>query len=289
MDYKKACNIEDALTMLREAGDSVLILAGGTDVMAGMNGKPASDKTVIYIGDIADLRGIRETPGDIRIGSLVTAAEIEESEIIARYAGALCEAAKESASPQVRNRATIGGNIATASPAGDLLCALFALDASIVVGTGGDVRKISDIITGAKKTSLKPGELITEIIIPKLSGICGSDFLKVGKRKAMSISITNVACAVSLGRGGRVDEIRIAIGASAPTVVRAAAMENALKGNIVNESYIKEKSTLAVDAIDPITDQRATMWYRREVIPVLAARAVTAAVNAAESIQEVAK
>ena len=282
MVYKKAHSIDDALAFLGEAGDSALILAGGTDVMAGLNGKPSPDKTVIYIGDIPELKGIRETEESVRIGSLVTAAEIEDSDIVAKYAAALSEAAKESAGPQVRNRATIGGNIGTASPAGDLLCALFALNASVVIAGSKSIRGISEVVTGVKKTSLKPGEFITEIIIPKMPAAYGSAFHKIGKRKAMTISIASAACAVSLGSGDCIEDIRIAIGAAAPTVVRAAALEKLLKGSAFAESDITEKSKLAADAISPITDQRATSWYRREVAPVLTAMAVMAAINAAK-------
>ena len=286
MIYNKACNVEDALAMLRDAGDNALILAGGTDIMPDLNKFPVSEKSVVYVGDIAELREIKETANEIRIGSLVTASQIESSKIVEKYAAALREAAMESAAPQVRNRATIGGNIATASPAGDMLCALYALNASIAIGNSGDIRKISDVVTGIKKTSLNPGDLITEIIIPKAAGTFGSAFLKIGKRKAMTISIACAACAVSL-HDGRIEDVRVAIGSAAPTVVRATAMEDALKGEIATESDIDRKSKLAADAVSPITDQRATKWYRKEVAPVLAARAFLAAVSSAENIREV--
>ena len=298
MNYKKASSIGEALAMLNET-DNALILAGGTDVMADLNRAPSPDKTVIYIGDIEELKIIRETVDGIHIGSLVPAAEIAESEIVGKYAAALRDAAGESAGPQVRNRATIGGNIATASPAGDMICALFALDAAVAVAHSDresgapaegavrtEIRKISELITGARQTALKANEIITEIIIPKAPGASGSAFLKMGKRKAMSISIVNAACAVTLGQENRIDAIRIALGSVAPTVVRAETVENELAGKPADKDLIAEITKLAAGAIDPITDQRAPGWYRREIVPVLAARAVMAAVCDAGGMQE---
>lgn len=291
LTYFKAKSLNEAFDVLDEAGGKKIILAGGTDIMVEMNRTPGvPGTTIVYIGDIAGLKEIKETDEEIRIGALVTASQIEASDIIHKYATTLHQAAAETAGPMVRNRATIGGNIGTASPAGDMISALNALNADVVIASksGTEKKKIGELITGVKKTSLKPGQIITEIIIPKKSGIFGSAFLKQGKRKAMAISIANTACALSLSADGRtIADISLVIGSAATTTVHAIEVEKALKGHKVDEAAIKEKAKLVVSSINPITDQRTTKWYRVEVIPVMLARTIMEAISQANS-EEVA-
>lgn len=282
MNYLKATSLSEALDGLGSAG-SPRILAGGTDLLVEHNRQPlAADTTFVYIGDIGELKQIHDRGDTLEVGSLATAAALEGSALVARKAPALMMAARESAGPQVRNRATIGGNIATASPAGDLVCALYALDATVVVaGPGGRNEKaMGELITGVKRTSLQKGELIESICIPTFEGTTGSAFCKMGSRKAMTISVANAACRVRL-EGDTIADIRLAVGAMAPTVLRMTDIEGSLTGKKAEEAAIREACKDAAALVAPITDGRSTEWYRREVAPVLLAKTVLLAVEIA--------
>lgn len=283
MNYLKVTKLDDALNSLKTIGN-FKVLAGGTDLLVEHNRQPlAMDTTFVYIGDIDEFKLIRNTGTTLEIGSLVTAAQLAQSDLVALKAAALQKAAKESASPQVRNRATIGGNIATASPAGDLVCALYALDASVlIVGPKGRrLQNITELITGVKKIALQPDELIAGVNIPLMSENTGSAFCKMGKRQAMTISLASAACMVIM-ENGIIHDIRLVAGAVAPMVLRMTTVEQALLGKHVDENFVREKCELAKVLISPITDQRATAWYRSEVIPVLLYQAVMqATANAA--------
>ena len=273
IEYLKAESIADAVSKLESAGDSATILAGGTDLLVGYNSKPVKQgTTIVYIGEIEEMKAIEETEKELRIGSLVTTAEIAESPLIARYARGLQQAAQESAGPQVRNRATIGGNIATASPAGDMISPLYALGASVAIAgkNGNVIKNMSEVIIGVKKTALTRDQIITQFIIPKSGSTTESAFEKIGKRKAMTISSANAACQVTLDKDCTIiKDLRVSVGAAGPTIGMAHNLANALRGNPVDHVFIKEKSRLACEVISPITDQRATRWYRQEVVPVL--------------------
>lgn len=283
MKYYNAAGLACALDLLDAAEGSGVILAGGTDIMVEFNRTPVDEGLcVIHIGGIDELAQITETDHDIRMGCLVTAAQVLDSPLLHRHAAALWEAAYASSGPQVRNRATIGGNIGTASPAGDMVAALNCLGASVTIRSkyGGKTGTVDEIICGAKQTVLKNNEIITEISVPKCAPFAGSAFEKMGRRKAMAISLAGAACFVKLDPSGRViEDIRVVIGSAAPTTVRAADVETALRGMPVDDGIIREKSKLALLSVSPITDQRATRNYRSELIPVLVSRAIARAVS----------
>jgi len=271
LEVKLAKNVQEAIAFLNEA-EGGQIIAGGTDVMVGLNANAVPDDlTLVHIGDIDELKYITETEEAFEIGSLTTDTMLCDSEAVREKAYALWQAAYQSAGPQVRNRATVGGNIGTASPAADVVCALEALDAdAVIAGPDGEKTvKVASIITGPKKVNLQKGEIITKLIVPKAA----SAFNKIGKRQAVTISIANTSTAVEMD-GDIIKDIRIVIGSVAATHVRAEAVEAALKGQKADAALIEEKSKLAADSINPITDQRATAWYRKQIVPVLVARSI---------------
>ena len=283
MNYVKATTVSEAVKLLREAGEKGILLAGGTDIMVGLNAKPAPEGTcLIDIGGLCELKGIVEEESYLRIGALVTAAELAKDPMVLKWAPALAQAAAASAGPQVRNRATIGGNIGTASPAGDLISALYALDADIVIAgeEGESVKKINEVMVGVKRHSIGCG-LVTEIRLPKCCPCCTtSAFEKMGKRKAMTVSLANVSVRIALSEAGdSIAEARIVVGAASTTVVRAAAVEEALKGKALDGLCVECAAKLVAESISPITDQRATKWYRMEIIPVLVAKTINKALE----------
>ncbi len=261
---------------MQESGRDAVLLAGGTDVMTQLNRDgTARGMSIVHIGGIQELKEICRRDGELYIGALVTAAQLAASPAVCDLAPALAQAAAASAGPQVRNRATIGGNIGTASPAGDLITALWALDATLMIAGPMGIRQqhINEVVVGVKRTSLARDEMITEIRIPRQNKV--SAFEKMGKRSAMTISFASVACALQIDTAaGKIASARVAIGAAAPTTVRATALEQALEGMALDGEEIRRAAVLAREAICPSTDQGASRWYRMEVVAPLAAKTI---------------
>ena len=283
-EYVCPTGLGEALELAAKYGIQAAVMAGGTDLMVWLNARQINPRYVIDISRIGELRFIRQELGCIRIGALTTFAELTKSELVRREAAVLSEAARNSAGPQVRNLATIGGNLGTASPAGDLILAMAALDAQLTVRSlkGGRTLPLDQFLVGPKKNALGSDELITEIVVPTLAGKRGSAFQKLGNRQAMTIAIASAGAVVTLSNdGGYFEQVRVALGSVAPTVVRAKQFEQALQGKPATAAEIANAQSLVQASIEPITDIRGQAWYRREVADVLAARAVEDALAAA--------
>ena len=290
-NFYRAADVADAARALGEAGGKAIILAGGTDVMVDVNhGRLERGHAFVYIGDVPGLSDIAEAGGTLDIGCMATAANILESRAVREKAPALWMAAKGLGGPQVRNRATIGGNIGTANPSGDFIPALIALGAEATIESGGRRASVEGIPTGVKKTSLAPDEIITKVSIPLSGARQGSAFFKIGKRKAMTISVANAAAWVALDeKGETVEAVRIAVGCCGPTVLRVKSLEAALAGVPV-ASLPSLPMRPAEGETMPRTSKRATQWYRSEIVPVLIRRAVVKAAaiaNGADPGEEV--
>ncbi len=228
--------------------------------MVSLKERVAVSSRLVDIGRLDELRFIEEQ-GSLVIGALATMAELAASSVVKTRAQALAQAAGQAAGPSVRNLATIGGNLGTASPAGDLICALVALEARVVLASAAGTRElpVEEFCLAPKKHCLAAGELITQIIVPALPATSASAFQKLGKRRAMSISVANAAAAVTLSADGkRFEKVRVSLGSVAPTVVRATAFEAALTGAPASLETIGAAAPLVKDDITPITDARAT-------------------------------
>jgi len=269
--------LDAAVAVLGEHPDA-LVLAGGTDLMVEVNEHLRTltgDETVVAVGRIGELRTWAHDPttATVRLGAGVTYAELA-SEPLAGLLPAMAQAARTVGSPQIRNVATIGGNVATCSPAGDGLPVLAALDATVELA-GADRRRtlpVAEFMTGVKRTARRPGELITAVSVPVLDGWQG--YAKVGVRNAMVISICGACLAVD--RPTR--SVRIALGSVAPTIVRAAEAEafantavDWTAGTVDDESAARF-GELTAAATRPIDDHRASAAYRRHAVGVLARR-----------------
>jgi CO/xanthine dehydrogenase FAD-binding subunit len=278
--------LEDAVAALAAHPDA-LVLAGGTDVMVEVNEawrRLGDGTTVVAVGRLPELRTWVHDPATrtLTIGAGVTYAELTV-EPLAGLVPAMAQAARTVGSPQIRNAATLGGNLATCSPAGDGLPVLSALDAVVHVAgpQGGRAQAVHEFMVGVKRTTLAPGELITAVSVPVLDGWQG--YAKVGVRNAMVIAIAGVCVAVD--RPGR--SVRIALGSVAPTIVRARQAEQ-LAGEAVDwaagtldSAVIARVASLAAGASSPIDDHRSTAAYRRRAVEVLTARQLHRAFGAA--------
>lgn len=260
--------------------DNIRYLAGGTDYVPKLNKMldriPTGDEPtthLIYMGKLG-FNDITEEDHEVRIGALTTLADILEDRSIHELYPVLYQGITELAGFTVRSIATIGGNLCNASPAADTATPLLVLDAQMVIlGREGErVIPIIDFFKGPGVTILNKDEILKEIIIRKQPG--KSAFMKLGRRKAETLSIVNAAAYVEIEEGV-FKEVRCAAGAVAPTPVRCYQLENELVGKEVSIEVVEAaaKNRMA-DDIHPIDDLRASAWYRHRVAPVIMKRAI---------------
>jgi carbon-monoxide dehydrogenase medium subunit len=272
-----ATDSRHAVALLAEHGPSVKVLAGGSDLLVELKLMPDGPKAVVDISRAADLKHIAITDQGLSIGALATHSEIMRSPIIKKLFPALVDAAHTIGAVQTRNLGTLGGNLVTAVPSLDSGPTLIALEAQVVIlGPAGRRRlALADFFTGPRKTDLKPGELLIEILIPKKNLGKPASFQKFGLRKGQALALVNVAASVWLkGEKSRFAEPRIALGAVAPTVIRAPQAEAYLEGRAATPEAMAEAGRIAAGEGKPISDFRASAEYRRELIAVLTRRAL---------------
>ena len=255
--------IPDTISELDEMAFRGQLIAGGTDLLVQLRAG-ASVERFVDVTNLADAPPVVEDQGDV----LVVSALAPLSDLVRCLAGrlpALAQAAAVFASWQIRNRATIGGNLANASPAADTVPPLVVADARLQLRCGGVERLVSaeEFALGPRKTVLQPGEWIRTIRIPKPSGTDG--FRKLGARAAMAISISSLAWRWHRRADGSISEVRLAAGAVAPTVRRCRATEAALEGTRPGAESAAAAARLLQQEISPIDDVRASRWFRREV------------------------
>ncbi len=263
--------LEEALDCLHRH-DGITILAGGTDLMPQSRaGRIRIQPTLLNIRRIPELQGIALEDGAIRIGALTTITELLASALVRTRLPALAEACNHFASDQIRNAGTIGGNISNASPAGDTLVPLLALDAEVELAAkpNGHIARrrlpIADYFTGPGRTRREPHELLAGVRIPLPAPGRVAHFFKFGTRPALDISTISIAIAGTL-IDGALGDVRIAFGAVAPTPVRARRTEAVLEGRPLTPATIAGAAAVARDEVDPIDDVRASAWYRKELI-----------------------
>ncbi len=273
--YFAPTEVEDAVKLLSDYGDQATILAGGTDLVPKINDYELKPSVLLYIGNLG-IKGVKEENGKLVVGAMTTTSCIASDPLINEKAGALAEAARLTGSDAVRNSGTIGGNLANASPAADLVPPLLAMDAELVLtGVKGErTVAITDFFTGPGKTVLAASEFIKDIRIPVPQGRVV--FLKLGRRKAMTLSVVNVAVRLHTDGSG-CHEARIAIGSMAPTAIRCTQAETMLLGKKLDGELIQACAEKAIADTSPIDDQRATAWYRLQAGKTLVARAVAQA------------
>jgi CO/xanthine dehydrogenase FAD-binding subunit len=274
--YCAPASVDEAATVLR--GGDVTILASGTDLMPQTQaGRARFGRVLMNIRRIPELRGIAVEQGAIRIGTLTTVAELMESDVIRRDLPVLVEAGDQFASDQLRNTATIGGNICNASPAGDLLVPLLILDAELeLVSMPGGTREsrqvpLREFFVGPGKTTREASELLVAVWVPRPPEGFVARFHKFGTRPALDIAAISIGIGGVLQRGV-LTQVRIAFGAVAPTPIRAPKTEAALEGRALTVDTISAVAQIAHDEVRPISDVRASEWYRRELIHNLTKR-----------------
>ncbi|MBH02051.1 MAG: carbon monoxide dehydrogenase [Acidimicrobiaceae bacterium] len=270
-----AKSVNEACAVLAE-NPATTVLAGGTDLMVQANRGAQSLESVLDLSRIPELKKWALEGSEIVLGAGISYKDLADPQIAA-LVPALTQAARTVGSPQIRNAGTLGGNLATASPAGDTIPVLVAMDAVLQLKSSTENREveITEFITGVKTNALKPGEIIQSITVPVFRG--PQEFLKVGTRNAMVISVVSLALVTDyLGR-----KLRVGVGSVSPVPFRATAAEEFISqefdwetNSALSEKVINKFSELVADSTKPIDDHRGTADYRKHAVGVLAKRAL---------------
>jgi carbon-monoxide dehydrogenase medium subunit len=275
-----ARNLREAIEYMSKLKDAK-VMAGGTDLIVDLKMGRFKPKYVVYIGGLQELKYIHDDGTSLRIGALTTIQEILDSRIVTTKTPLLKAVAEKFAYWQIRNSATIGGNICNASPAADMALPLLVHSALVKVESleGSRLVNIRDFFKGPRQTALKPGEIVTEIIVPHgdMNGYSYAYF-KAGRRLGHDLSLVAVACAVKTG-GGVILDARIALNSVAPTPIRAVTVERTLIGKRASPEVIEEVSKLVVHDISPISDVRAPAEYRLHMAKLLTREALLEALR----------
>ena len=305
-EYHKPQTVREAIDLM-EGLENAKYIAGGTDVMVLIRQKKLAPARLISLRNIGDLNYM-ETEGGLRIGSAVTHNSIAKNDFIQRRYSALADAAKKVGSLQIRNVATMGGNICNAAPSADTACPLLVLDASVVIAGKAGEREmyLDDFFLGPNKVALEKGEIVKGFTMPAFGENTGSAYFKHTRRQAMDLPMLGVAARVTIDIGGSevgckdafctvdsisnilkrledeklvCEDVRIAMGVVAPRPIRARKAEEALKGKVISEKLFEEIGEIAASESQPRDSIRGEAWYRRDMVKVLTKRAILKAVD----------
>lgn len=274
-EYIKPSNLADAISALREYEDAFLF-AGGTDLLVGMKNNFLKPQYIIDLKGIPNMDSF-ECENGWKFGSLTTIRDIEVSKAIREKMPYLYQAAGCLSSVQIRNRATLGGNLCNASPAADMATMFLAMSSQvkIICVDNEKIVELDKFFTGPNSTILNRGEVLTEIIVPRDAEQFKGVYMKFGPRKGMDIGIVNIAVLLDADfKSGLCKRIRIALGAVAPKPIRARQAEGLLNGNALSPDSINKAAELASSESDPISDFRASAAYRRELVKTLVVRGI---------------
>ena len=280
-DYFAPSTLEEATRLLEQHGPDAKLLAGGHSLIPLMKLRLAAPRVLVDLNGVADLAGIEERDGHLRIGAMTRHAQLEASELISDRYPLIADAAAVIADPLVRNRGTIGGSLAHADPAGDLASVMTSLRAElVVVGPGGErTVPIDDFLVGLFTTALEPNEVLTEIRVPSPNGGSGGAYEKLERKVG---DFATVAIAVQLTvRDGTCQEAGIALTAVGPTNLRARQAEDSLRGGSLDEQSLRAAADLAAQEAQPAADLRGSEEYKRDMVRVLTVRALRRALERA--------
>ncbi len=273
--YFQPTSIEETLDLLAQYADKARLIAGGTDVLVELQRGVKPTTTLIDVTALSDLKYIREKNGFLLLGALTTHNDVIASSVCVQRALPLAQACWVVGAPQIRNRATVVGNLVTASPANDTITALTALGAELVLIRRGSERVVAldDFYPGFRRTILQPDELIREIRVPVMQTNQRGLFLRLGLRLAQAISVIDFAIVLTFD-DAVVTDARVTLGSLAPTIVHAHTVETYLQGKQLDEAVCREAGQLAVKDASPIGDVRGSATYRQAALAALVTQAL---------------
>jgi len=279
-EYFSAHSAEEAVALLQKYSPDALPIAGGTELLVRMKQNLIHPKVLVDITHVPEFQGIALTEGGLRIGSLVTHAEVAASPLVRQFAPAVAAASGSVGAVQTRNLGTLGGNLVSCVPSIDSAPALLVLEAQAVVfGVNGRRQfPLTELFVGPRCSSLTPAELLEAVIIPRHNLGKPTCFSKFGRRKALTIALVNAAACVETNpERAHFSQVRLALGAVAPTPIRAYTAEAYLAGKPIAQEVLLEAGRLAAEDAKPIDDFRASAEYRRHLIGVLTRRVIEGA------------
>lgn len=270
---------DECLKILAVRGTAAKLVAGGTDLLPQLKNGLIAPSFVVDLSALKDLKvlGLDER-GSLHIGAGVTARELELDARVRKHYPGLAESAALVGSVQVRNLATLGGNLCNAAPSADMAPPLVALEAEAVIAGPAARRRVPlvQFFTGVRRTVLAPDELLVEIVVPAAAEGSGGSYLRHTPRRELDIAVVGVAAEITLANGVCA-RVGIALAAVAPTPVRATAAEQALQNQPLTPERIERAAELAVQSASPISDQRGSAEFRRHLVRVLTQRTLTIA------------
>jgi len=275
-EFHEASTLEQASELMGCWGAQAQLLAGGTNLLVDLKTDRFRTGHVISINRIAALRGISAADGGVRIGALTTINQLAASAVIRERFPALLDAARVMASPQIRNLATVGGNIAGAVPCADLPPVLAVMCASVSLWSpsGSRTLPIEAFFVGPRETVRRSDEILSEIFVPDAPARSGAAYARFGLRQANSVSVAAVAASLILKADGAVDKARICLSAVAGKPTLVADAQSTLAGNVLDKSSLDRAAEAAMATAQPISDVRGSANYRRELIGTLTRRAL---------------
>jgi carbon-monoxide dehydrogenase medium subunit len=278
-------SVEECLRALADRGPDARVVAGGTDLVPQLKAGMLQTGCVVDLSGVKQLRQLARANGSgLRIGAAVTARTLERDAAVKKAYPALSESGALVGSVQVRNLATLGGNLCNAAPSADMAPPLLALDAEAVIAGPNGTRRVplASFFLGVRRTVLEPGELLVEIVVPDPRPHRGGNYRRHTPRRELDIAVVGVASQLTLAQGV-CTKARIALAAVAPTPVRATAAERLLEGQPVTPELIERAAAAAVEAARPISDQRGSADFRRHLVQVLTRRTLTTALARASA------
>jgi len=287
-EYLYPSSIQEALEVLKSYEGQVRIIAGGTDLIPELKKQIRSFQYLVDVSGVEGFNSVEIDANNIRIGAGVTLSGIASSKPIVDNFPALARAAGEVGSPQIRNIATIGGNICSARPAADTSGPLIGFGAEVKIAGGEGERRLplEELFTGPGETILGPGEILTEISIKLPVPDTYSSYTKFGLRRALAIAIVSVTSVITLEpESGNCKGARIVLGAVAPTLIRCPESEGVLINNKITGDLAEQAGLLAAQSCQPISDIRGSAEYRRGIVKVLVKRALEQTMQRAKQSQ----
>ena len=279
--FKEPETLKEAFEIAEQNRGDVAFIAGGTDLLVNMKKKVVGYKVIISLEKLPDLM-VMKYSGEkgLTMGAMTRISDLEDSPMIKEKYPALATAAGCLGSPQIRNRATVGGNICTARPAGDMIGPLIAYGATVrlVNSKGERLQRLEELFLGPGKTKIKDDEILVDIHLNNVTAKTGASYIKYSLRKAMEIAMVNITTVLTF-KDDFCESARVVLGAVAPTYIRSYQAEDTLAGEPFSEENAAQAAILAVGCCQPITDNRASAEYRRNLVEVLTGRSIREAAS----------
>ena len=280
-DYVEAKSLDQASSFLSKHKGKAKLYAGGTDQVVDIRFKNQIPELIVNINKIKGLNYIKQENNFLKIGTLTNLTQIQQSSLLQSTFPSLIDATVPFASFQIRNRATIGGNICHSTPSADMAPPMLVLNSSAKVVSSEKERNIplNEFFSGQNQNNLKSDEIVKEFILPIPPKKSGNSYLRHSSRGALDIAVAGVACYLELDDKNNIKDAKISLGAVAPKPIRALKSENILKGKKLTSELILKTSTMAVSEATPISDVRSSLEYRKKITGVLVKRAINLALE----------